>query len=157
MISKSTFYYYDGLFLDENMIKKLRIQRNTGMELIFRINDFDHVYILNCDEVKEINKNDLIEILGNNKNKDLGHFYRIVNNNFILLPIKKFYGINGTDGSLFVYYEDQMICEAKFSLVLKQGIQAIADDMVNVRNEISEFNHQNKLKKIYKSFKSPLK
>lgn len=157
MITKSHIYYYEGLFLDEDMMKVLNIQRNTGFELIFKVMSFNSTYILNNGEVKNVDKSDLMQVLGKGKNKDSEHFYYVVDNKFVLLPIKKYYGITCDDGKLFSYYDDETICNAKFSLVLKEGIQVIADDMIGIRDEIIEFNHQKELKRIYKSLNPTLK
>jgi len=149
MLKQSNVYYYCGLFLDDKMLNEMEIKKGKGLDIIFILQNYDSVYTLDKNKTKVVNKQSLMEILGKENNKDKEYFYRVNDNNFILIPVQKYYGISSFDNNLIAYYDDQTIRDTKLTLVNNGDIQALTEDIDSGRKEIMEFNHQYELRKIY--------
>ena len=110
------FYYYKGLYLSEEMAKSkdLEIEKATGLEIIFQLRNYDHVYSYE-GEFEEIDTQKLLALLSAPNNKYKEFCYRIRNGNFILLPIEIFYGISDFEGNLILCYNNKDERDEKIS------------------------------------------
>lgn len=149
MFKKCNVYCYSGLYLDEVMLQELEIKKASGLDITCMLSNYNSVYNFNDNQFQKINGNSLMTILLNDKNKTKEFFYRVKNGSFILVPIQQCYGISGLNNNLIVYYDDKTIRDAKIAHANREGIQVLTEDIDRGRNQISEFNNQYQLRKIY--------
>lgn len=144
MIEKCDLYYYDGLYLDDECLNKLNINKADGLKMITLLNSYNKVYILKNDKTIEIDNNlfrSCVKLASN-------YYYRISNNSIIIFPLKTYYGISN-DKKLSAVYEEFNIRNVKFNEILNNNVLAMIDDIKSSENIVSEYNKQMSLKKTY--------
>lgn len=147
MFKKCELYYYDGLYLNEEEVKKLYIQKTDGIGLITALQKCISVYTLENGEKKHLDK----KMLLNNAMKDNREFCYILKNNIlVMLPIKVYYGIKN-DYQVLAFWDDENIRDAMFDGVKRNGISILIADMAISSSMIDEYQKQLKLRKTYNS------
>lgn len=149
MLEKCNLYYYEGLYLNEEEIRKLNIRVVDGIQLTAMLSTCAHIYELRECQKNTLDKNAFISsILKESK----PICFTIKGNSLVILPMIIHYGIK-TDNQLLAFWNDEKVRDAKFIEAKRNGVLDLITDINNSGPIVDEFQKQASLRKVYSSIK----
>lgn len=144
MISKCELYCYNGLFLDDETLEKLSVNKTDGIGILALLNSVNNVVEISNGKLNELSKEKFCSIVSLNDE----YCYMIKNKSLIMLPITIYYGIKA-DNQVVAIYNNKNVRDVKYDEVLVKRVYAIIDDMKNSEKIVNMYNKQLMLKKKY--------
>lgn len=147
MFKACEFYYYNELYLDDEVLSKLKIEKTNQVGLITLLSKYSKIMGINDNgEVFQYNKNVIQSKILNSEQE---HFYSIRNNAVIIYPIKIYYGIKNNQDKVVAVYDSKRIRDIKLGEVKKNSIHVILVDIQESSVIVDKYQKQMQLKKLY--------
>lgn len=147
MFKACEFYYYNELYLDDEVLNKLGIEKTNQVGLITLLSNYAKIMGINDNgDVFQYSKTTIQNKILNSEQE---HFYCIRNNMVIIYPIKIYYGIKNNQDKVVAVYDSKRIRNIKLNEVLINSIHVILADIQDSSEIVENYQKQMKLKKLY--------
>ena len=150
MFEKCELYYYEGLYLNEEEINKLGINKTNGIGLAALLQNTDKVLEMNVDGYYVADK-ETLQLSAIREDKE--YCYIIKKNILIVLPFKILYGIKNSKQIIAVWYY-QNVRDAKFLEINKTAsVSSITFEISSSQPMVEQYQEQLKLRKIHNNLR----
>lgn len=145
MYQKCELYAYEGLYLDEEEITKLNIQKTNSIGLVALLQNTNCVFEMNANGYFNANK-EMLQVNAMKGNKEICYIMR--NGILIVLPFKILYGVKN-DKQIIAFWNNEKVRDAKFLDIKRNGVSSIIFEMSSSQPIVDQYEKQLKLRKIY--------